>query len=134
MKSSYIYPLETNILLGLAFQLHKELGCGFKEKVYQDAFEVLLKEKNIPYEREKHIKLMYHNIELKHDFFYDFFCFGKIGIEIKALTELTGECEAQIINYIHVGDHRLGVLLNFGTTSLQYKFYPNRPDYKKNNY
>ena len=46
--SSYIYREESNILMGLAFQLHKELGCGFKEKVYQDAFEVLLKEKQYP--------------------------------------------------------------------------------------
>ena len=121
-----LYPRETRVLLGIAFQLHKELGCGFKEKVYQDAFEVLLKENDIPYEREKHIKMTYHNVELKHDFFYDFFCYDKIGIEIKALTELTGECEAQIINYLYVGKHKLGLLLNFGTTSLEYKFYPNK--------
>ena len=73
MENNYIYPRETRVLLGIAFLLHKELGCGFKEKVYQDAFEVLLKENDIPYEREKHIKMTYHNVELKHDFFYDFF-------------------------------------------------------------
>ena len=126
MSNNYIYPNETNVLLGLAFQLHTELGSGFKEKVYHDAFEVLLKENNIPYEREKHIKMTYHNVELKHDFFYDFFCYDKIGIEIKALNELTGECEAQIINYIHVGKQKLGLLINFGNTSLEYKFYPNK--------
>lgn len=50
-----LYPEESSKILELAFQLHLELGCGFKEKVYQDAFEVLLKENKIPYEREKHI-------------------------------------------------------------------------------
>lgn len=69
-----VYPLESQELIGLAMQLHRELGCGFKEKVYQDAFEVLLKEKNIPYEREKHIQLVFHGVTLEHDFYYDFFC------------------------------------------------------------
>ena len=128
----YIYKEESKILLGLAMLLHRELGCGFKEKVYQDAYEVLLKENEIPYEREKHIKLTYHGVELEHDYFYDFLCFGKIGVELKANVDITGEYESQIINYIHVGNHRLGLLLNFGTTSLQYKFFPNRPNYKVN--
>ena len=128
----YIYQEESKILLGLAMLLHRELGCGFKEKVYQDAYEVLLKENEIPYEREKHIKLTYHGVELEHDYFYDFLCYGKIGVELKANVDITGEYESQIINYIHVGNHRLGLLLNFGTTSLQYKFFPNRPNYKLN--
>ena len=127
----YLYEEESKTLLGLAMQLHRELGCGFKEKVYQDAFEVLLKEHDIPYEREKHISLTYHGVVLKHDFFYDFFCYDKIGVEIKAYVEIIGEFESQIINYLHVGNHQLGLILNFGTTSLQYKFFPNRPDYKK---
>ena len=57
-----LYPKESSTLLGLAMQLHKELGCGFKEKVYQDAFEVLLKENESPYEREKHIVMVYHGV------------------------------------------------------------------------
>lgn len=126
-----IYAAESKRLLGLAMQLHRELGCGFKEKVYQDAFEVLLRENDIPFEREKHLSLVYHGVLLQHDFFYDFLCYGMIGMELKATTELTGEHESQLINYLHVGHHYLGLLLNFGTTSLQYKFIPNRPDYKK---
>ena len=102
--SSYIYREESNILMGLAFQLHKELGCGFKEKVYQDAFEVLLKENNIPYTREKHISITYHGVVLEHDFYYDFLCYDKIGIEIKANSEIIGEYESQLINYLHVGN------------------------------
>jgi GxxExxY protein len=126
-----LYAEESKRLLGLAMQLHRELGCGFKEKVYQDAFEVLLRENDIPFEREKHLSLVYHGVLLQHDFFYDFLCYGVIGIELKATAELTGEHESQLINYLHVGHHYLGLLLNFGTTSLQYKFIPNRPDYKK---
>lgn len=129
MPMDYIFPKESKELIRIAMLLHRELGCGFKEKVYQDAFEVLLKENKIPYEREKHITLTYHGVTLEHDFFYDFFCYGKIGIELKAVSEILGEHECQIINYIHVGNHQLGILLNFGNTSLQFKCYPNRGDY-----
>lgn len=72
-------------------QLHKELGCGFKEKVYQDAFEVLLKGNDIPYEREKHVSLSFHGVVLEHDFYYDFFCYNKICVELKAMSEILGE-------------------------------------------
>ena len=120
-----IYPELSRTILGIAMQLHREMGCGFKEKVYQDAFEVLLKENKIPYEKEKHISLVFHGVELEHDFFYDFLIDNKIGVELKAVSEITGEYEAQIINYLHVSNHKLGLLLNFGTTSLEYYWYPN---------
>lgn len=128
---AYVYPEESKELIGLAIQLHQELGCGFKEKVYQDAFEVLLIERGIPYEREKHITLTFHGVKLEHDYYYDFFCYGKIGVELKAMSEIINEHRAQIINYLHVGDHRLGILLNFGTVSLEYECFPNRKDYVK---
>ena len=120
-----IYPVESKRILGIAMQLHREMGCGFKEKVYQDAFEVLLKENEIEYEREKHIDLVFHGVKLEHDFFYDFLIEDKIGVELKAVSEITGEFESQIIYYLHVSNHKLGLLLNFGTTSLEYRWYPN---------
>ena len=64
-----IYPELSRQILGLAMQLHREMGCGFKEKVYKDAFEILLKEQGINYEREKHIDLVFHGVKLEHDFF-----------------------------------------------------------------
>ncbi len=131
MMNNYIYPTESKQLLGIAMQLHRELGCGFKEKVYQDAYEVLLRENSNPYEREKHLSITFHGITLEHDFYYDFLCYGLIGVELKTFSEITGEFESQLINYLHVGNHQLGLLLNFGTTSLQYKFIPNHTNYKK---
>lgn len=126
-----LYPNESKEIMRLAIQLHQEMGCGFKEKVYQDAFEVLLKENKIPYEREKHIQLEYHGIKLEHDFFYDFLCYDKIGIELKTFSEILGEFESQLINYLHVSNHELGVILNFGTTSLEYKWIPNTWDHRR---
>jgi GxxExxY protein len=125
-----IFPEESKILLGLAIQLHNEMGCGFREKVYQDAFEVLLKENRIPYEREKHIELVFHGVKLEHDFYYDFLIDNKIGVEMKAVSEIVGEFESQIINYLHISNHKLGLLLNFGTMSLEYKWYPNEWHYR----
>ena len=113
-----LYPELSKRILGIAMQLHREMGCGLKEKVYQDAFEVLLKENGIEYGREKHIDLVFHGVKLEHDFFYDFLIENKLGVELKAMSEIIGEFEAQIINYLHVSNHKLGLLLNFGTTSL----------------
>ena len=128
-----LYHQESNELMRLAFQLHKELGCGFKEKVYQDAFEVLLIENNIPYKREHHIEIVYHGVKLQHDFYWDFLCYDKIGVELKAVSEILGEYESQVINYLHVGNQQLGLLLNFGSASLKYKWYPNRLNYISRN-
>ena len=125
-----IYSELSKKILGLAMQLHREMGCGFKEKVYQDAFEVLLIENKIGYEREKHIDLVFHGVKLEHDYFYDFLIEDKIGVELKAFPEIVGEFEAQIINYLHVSNHKLGLLLNFGTTSLEYRWYPNEWHYR----
>ena len=128
---SLLFPKESSKLLELSFQLHKELGCGFKEKVYQDAFEVLLQENDIPYEREKHLSMIFHGVQLEHDFYYDFLCYGVIGVEIKASYEIIGEYKSQLINYLHVGRHQLGLLVNFGSESLEYLWIPNNPNYQR---
>ncbi len=125
-----LYPVLSKRILGIAMQLHREMGCGFKEKVYQDAFEVLLKEEGIKYEKEKRINLVFHGVKLEHDFFYDFLIEDRIGVELKATSEIIGEFEAQIINYLHVSNHKLGLLLNFGATSLEYRWYPNEWHYR----
>ena len=64
-------------------------------------------------------------IALEHVFFYDFLIDDKIGVELKAVSEIFGEFEAQMINYLHVSNHKLGLLLNFGAKSLEYRWYPN---------
>ena len=51
---------------------------------------------------------MFHGVKLEHDFYYNFLLFDKIGVEIKAVSEMFGEFEAQIINYLHVSNHKLG--------------------------
>ena len=122
---AYLYQELSRIVLGIAMQLHRELGCGFKEKVFQDAFEVLLKENGIPYEREKHILVNYKGITLAHDFFADFICYDKVIVELKAVSELDNENREQVINYLHAANKQVGLLINFRTASLTHERYVN---------
>jgi len=102
-------------------EVHKTLGLGFTEYVYQDALEKEFRLRAIPYEREKHMTVSYKGVALQHDFFADFVCYGNIIVELKAAKELCDEHKAQVINYLKVSGMRLGLLLNFGESSLIYE-------------
>ncbi len=101
--------------------VHKTLGCGFLEPVYQEALSIEFKRQNIPYEKEKILTIFYKGIELEKKYIADFVCFGKIIVELKALSSLTSEHEAQILNYLKATGLKLGLLVNFGEKSLKYK-------------
>lgn len=98
--------------------VHNELGCGFTEPIYQEAFEQELKSRGIPYEREKTFKVFYKGIELSKSFRVDFVCYDKIIVELKAVSNFTSEHEAQVYNYLKASSMRLGILLNFGLPEL----------------
>ncbi len=115
------YKEEVYKLIGVAMEVHNELGCGFLEAVYQEAFELELQEQGIPYEREKDINIYYKDLKLDKRYSADFFCFEKIIVELKALSGLTSEHESQIINYLKATEQKVGLLINFGAKSLQYK-------------
>ena len=108
-------------IIGAAMEVHKILGCGFLEAVYQEALELEFQMKKIPYEREKTVQIEYKGNILKKEYVADFVCFGKVIVELKALSEFCDEHYAQIINYLKATDNEVGVLINFGTISLQYK-------------
>ncbi len=121
MSDGIILKEERYALVGAALEVHRTIGNGFTEYVYQDALEVEFQKRNIPYVREKHMNVFYKNIKLRHDFYVDFLCYGRIIIECKATSSICGEHEAQIINYCNIGKSPVGILINFGTLSLQYK-------------
>jgi GxxExxY protein len=79
----------------------------------------------IPYEREKELGINYKGNKLEKKFCADFVCYGKVIVELKALSKLTGDHEAQIINYLKATKSRLGLLINFGSLSLEHKRYVN---------
>ena len=107
-------------------RVHGALGCGFTEKVYQDALEIGFKEQGIPYERERHLKADYRGVRLNTEFISDFICYDKIIVELKALKELEDMHRAQAINYAKVANLPLSILINFGLPSLFYERFPNR--------
>ena len=116
-----IYPEEAYRIVGVAMQVHRELGCGFLEPVYQEALEILLKKEGIPYEREKRLPIYFMGTLLNKEYFADFVCFGKIIVELKAVSQLAPVHEAQVLNYLKASGCKLGLLLNFGQASLVHR-------------
>jgi len=108
-------------IIGAAMEVHKELGPGFLEAVYQEALEIELQKQKIPYEREKLMNVFYKGIKLKKKYSADFVCYDKIIVEAKALSSLSSDHEAQILNYLKTTSLKLGLLINFGAKSLQHK-------------
>jgi len=101
--------------------VHKELGCGFLEAVYQEALAIEFKMREMPYKQQQVIEIMYKEIPLERKYQPDFLCYNEIILEIKALSGLTGNEEAQVINYLKATQLTIALLINFGTKSLEYK-------------
>lgn len=104
-----LFEKESYDIRGAALEVHKELGCGFSEKVYQDALEVEFKKRGIPYEREKRLIVQYKGVTLSHDFYSDFVCYDKIIVELKAVEKLLPIHKAQVINYLKVSGMQVGL-------------------------
>ena len=110
-----LYREEVFEIVGAAIEVHKEMGKGFLEPVYQESLEIELESRKILFESQKRLKLFYKNIELKKEYIPDFICFDKIVVEIKALDILTGIESSQILNYLKATKMRVGLLINFGS-------------------
>ena len=100
-------------------EVHRQLGCGFLEPVYQEAFALELKNCGIPYCRELKFPVTYKGLRLKTEYRPDFICFSAVIVELKALGRLSSVEDAQLINYMKVTGYQTGLLLNFGARSLQ---------------
>ena len=116
-----LHEEETGKILNACFEVHKELGNGFLEAVYQEALELEFKNQNIPQEREKLLPITYKGKLLEKDYYADFICYGRIVVELKAVTALTSSHKAQVINYLKASSNEIGLLINFGTNSLKWE-------------
>jgi len=116
-----IYKPESYNIVGAAIEVHKELGCGFLEAVYAEAFELELIRLGIPYQREAPLSIEYKGIELQKLYYADFICYDKIIVELKAINRLESLHDSQVLNYLKASKHKLGILLNFGEKSLKTK-------------
>lgn len=116
-----IFKKETYDIVGVAMIVHKELGGGFVESVYQEAFGIELLENNIPFEKEVKLQIHYKGNMLSKYFVADFVCYSDILVELKSSAAISDEHYAQVINYLKATKKPLGLLLNFGPKSLEFK-------------
>jgi GxxExxY protein len=115
MFEKIIYKEESYAIQGAIFEVYREMGCGFLESVYQECLEKELKERNIPFIAQPELELTYKGEILSQKYKPDIICFSKIIVELKAVKEIAPEHEAQILNYLHATDMKLGLLVNFGS-------------------
>jgi len=108
-------------IIGACMEVHAQLGCGFLEPVYQEALSMEFDERHIPYEKEKVLEIKYKKKLLSKKYIADFICFDRIIVELKALSNLSSDHEAQLLNYLKATGIEVGLLVNFGTRKLEYK-------------
>ena len=121
MPTEILYKEESYAIIGAAMEVHNQLGNGFLESVYQESLEIEMNEREIPYKAQSPIEIYYKLKTLDKKFFADFFCYEDIIVEIKAVSQLLPEHVAQLINYLKATNVQLGLLINFGESSLKYK-------------
>lgn len=121
---------QTYAIIGAAMEIHRQLGPGFLEAVYQEAAVIEFTHRQIPFEHEVSLPVRYKGILLSTHYRADFVCFADIIVEFKALSQITSVHESQVLNYLKATGYRRGLLFNFGAPRLQYKRlvwgYPNK--------
>ena len=116
---SLLYSKESYKITGALYEVHKELGPGLLEKVYQEALEKELRMQGIPFEREKRFNISYKGEALEQMYIADFVCYDKIIVELKAVDTLLPIYRAQVINYLAITGYKLGLLVNFNTDQIK---------------
>lgn len=112
---------QTYAIIGAAMDVHRELGHGFLEQVYHEALEIECLRRGIPYKRENSLPIIYRGKVLLTSYRADFLCYGSIIVELKAIEELSGTEESQVINYLKAASLHKGLIINFGNQQLKYK-------------
>ena len=117
---SFVDP-QTYAIIGAAMEVHRELGCGYLETVYRAALAMEFEDRRLEFVDELPIPIQYKQRPLPLGYRADFVCFGDVLVEVKALDGLGPVEQAQVMNYLKGANLHRAVLLNFGTTSLQYR-------------
>jgi len=115
MKIELLYKEEVYAIIGAAIEVHKELGAGFLESVYEEAMVLESAKKQIPCKTQVKIPIQYKGNKLNKEFIADYIGYEKIVVEFKCITKLTKIEEAQIINYLKATEMKVGILINFGS-------------------
>ena len=109
-----IYKDEAYKLMGAAFEVYNEQGYGLAEEIYQESLEIELEMRGIPFRSKQELRCFYKARELKKRYVPDLFVFFCLVVELKAVSQLLPEHEAQIINYMRITKQPVGYLINFG--------------------
>ena len=120
MAEEYKYSDITQKIIGCAMKVHRVLGNGFQEVIYQRALAIEMEKQGLQFAREKEMPIHYEGFEIGTRR-VDFFVESKVMVELKALTELEDVHLAQALNYLEAYKMEIGLLLNFGAKSLQFK-------------
>ncbi|PKP11124.1 MAG: GxxExxY protein [Bacteroidetes bacterium HGW-Bacteroidetes-3] len=123
-----VYKEESFKIIGACMKVHRSLGAGFLEAVYEEALEKEFQIQNIPFKKQVKLELFYDNQKLKKQYRADFVCYDTIILEIKAVVKIPIVFYAQLKNYLKCTNMELGMLINFGTPSLTYKRILNTPN------
>lgn len=115
-----LYHELTREIIGAAMEVHRNLGNGFLESVYEEALAIEFDLRKVRYERQKGINVFYKGL-LAKQFVCDFLVGEKVLVEIKTIKAITGVEEAQVLNYLRATGLEVGLLINFGEQSLKYK-------------
>jgi GxxExxY protein len=128
MVEDLIYKEESYAIIGGCFAVYKDKGCGFLEPVYQECMEIELAYLKLPAVPKPSLALSYRGHVLKQKYVPDFICYDRIVLELKAVSVLTDEHRAQVLNYLNATGLRLGLLVNFGHFSqLEWERIVNTP-------
>ena len=114
-----LYKDLTYKIIGILFKVHKKLGCGFTEKIYQHAIEIEFKKEDIHYEIEKEFAVDYDGQKIGR-FRLDLIIDNKVIVELKAVERLPKVFREQLISQLKASPYEVGLLVNFGTPKLQY--------------
>jgi len=109
-----IYKVEGYKLMGAAFEVYNEQGCGVAEEIYQESLEIELGLRGIAFQAKQELKCFYKGRELQKRYVPDLFVFASLVVELKAVSQLLPEHEAQVINYMRITKQPVGYLINFG--------------------
>jgi GxxExxY protein len=101
-------------LVGAAFEVHREIGRGLSEEIYQESLEWELGLRKIPFQTKAELKVYYKGHLLNKRYIPDLEVHGEIMVELKAVKELTSDHEQQLLNYMHITKKAVGYLINFG--------------------
>jgi GxxExxY protein len=120
-----LFEEETYKVIGACMAVHKGLGAGFLESVYHEALEKEFEIQKVNFDSKKKLQVYYNGAPLNKYFIANFICYDKIVVEIKAASFLHKDTEAQTINYLKSTNYQLGLLINFGQSSLTWKRFIN---------